>query len=45
MILEKGGLIYCPNGENEWGFDIFMTPHAMKIDNNRIRIWGGKRPL
>lgn len=41
MRWEKKGLIYCPNGEHEWEQDTFMTPHAMKMENNRIRVLGG----
>ena len=40
---KKKGLIYCPNGEHEWEIDTFMTPHAMKIEDGIIRIWGGVR--
>lgn len=43
MILNKKGLIYCPNGEHEWELNTFMTPHAMKMDSDTIRIWGGVR--
>lgn len=39
----KKGQIYCPNGEHEWEIDTFMTPHAMKIEDGVIRIWGGVR--
>ncbi len=38
MLLKKKGLIYCPNGEHEWELDTFMTPHAMQIMPNVIRI-------
>lgn len=40
---EKKGLIYCPNGENIWEKDTFMTPHAMLLNDDVIRIWGGVR--
>jgi len=43
MIIEKKGFIYCPAGEHEWEKDTFMTPHAMKLVPNQIRIWGGVR--
>ena len=43
MILEKKGLIYCPNGEHEWEQNTFMTPHAYNINENTIRILGGVR--
>lgn len=43
MIIKKRGLIYCPNGEHEWEINTFMTPHAMQISADRIRIWGGVR--
>ncbi len=43
MNWHKKGLIYCPNGEHEWESNTFMTPHAMKIGENRIRILGGVR--
>lgn len=42
-MIEKKGLIYCPQGEHEWEVDTFMTPHAMKIEDGIIRIWGGVR--
>lgn len=44
MIIEKKGLIYCPNNNHDWEINTFMTPHAMSI-NNFIRIWGGVRDL
>lgn len=40
---EKKGLIYCPKGEHDWEVDTFMTPHAMKVEDGVIRIWGGVR--
>ncbi len=43
MIIEKRGLIYCPDGSNESEAHSFMTPHAMKIESDKIRIWGGVR--
>ncbi len=43
MRIEKKGLIYCPNNEHSWEKNTFMTPHAMKIDDGIIRIWGGVR--
>lgn len=43
MIIKKQGLIYCPNGARGWDKNTFMTPHAMPIDTDTIRIWeGGK---
>lgn len=43
MKWEKKGLIYCPSGEHTWEKDTFMTPHAMKLEDGRIRIFGGVR--
>lgn len=43
MLIEKKGLIYCPQGEHEWEKDTFMTPHAMQIEQGIIRIFGGVR--
>lgn len=43
MIIEKRGLIYCPNGEHEWEIDTFMTPHALHKSDGIIRILGGVR--
>lgn len=43
MQWEKMGRIYCPNGQQEWDLDTFMTPHAMQISPGVIRIWGGVR--
>ena len=43
MKFEKKGLIYCPNGEHWWEQDSFMTPTALLLDNDIIRIWGGVR--
>ena len=43
MKYQKMGRIYCPNGEHEWEMDTFMTPHAMKVEEGVIRIWGGVR--
>lgn len=43
MKWEKKGLIYCPNGEHEWEQNTFMTPHAMLLNDDVIRIWGGVR--
>lgn len=43
MRIEKKGLIYCPKGEHAWEKDTFMTPHAMKLEDGRIRVWGGVR--
>lgn len=40
---EKKGLIYCPSGENVWEQHSFMTPHAMLVEPDIIRIWGGVR--
>lgn len=40
---EKKGLIYCPKGEHDWEIDTFLMPHAMKIEDGIIRIYGGKR--
>lgn len=39
----KKGLIYCPSGKYGWDYDTFMTPHAMLLDENTIRIYGGTR--
>ncbi len=43
MKWEKKGLIYCPNGAHGWDYDTFMTPHAMPINEETIRIYGGTR--
>ena len=43
MKWQKKGLIYCPNGANGWDYDTFMTPHAMLINEETIRIYGGTR--
>lgn len=43
MRIRKRGLIYCPSGEHEWEVNTFMTPHAMCVGENCIRIWGGVR--
>ncbi len=43
MKLEKKGCIYCPDGHNGWDVDTFMTPHAMLVNNEVIRIYGGVR--
>lgn len=43
MRWKKKGLIYCPNGKHDWEPDTFMTPHAMLIEQDVIRIWGGTR--
>lgn len=39
----KKGLIYCPNNDSDWQCDTFMTPQAMLMSDNIIRIWGGVR--
>lgn len=43
MNWKKNGLIYCPDREYAWETNSFMTPHAMNIGENRIRIFGGVR--
>ena len=43
MIIEKKGLIYCPKGELGWDAGTFMTPHAIQLEEGRIRIYGGVR--
>lgn len=43
MRFEKKGLIYCPSGEHWWEKDSFMTPTALLIERDVIRIWGGVR--
>lgn len=43
MKIEKHGQIYCPNNDNDWMIDTFMTPHARVIRDGVIRIWGGIR--
>lgn len=43
MMIKKEGQIYCPSGEHVWEIDTFMTPHAMRVDTGKIRIWGGVR--
>ena len=41
-MITKKGLIYYPNGKNEWDYSGFMTPHA-RLQGDIIRIWGGVR--
>lgn len=41
MKWSKKGRIYCPNSEHVWERDTFMTPHAMQVEKDRIRIFGG----
>lgn len=41
--MTKSEWIYCPQGEHDWELDTFMTPHAIQINKNVIRIWGGVR--
>lgn len=41
MRFEKKGLIYCPSGEHWWEKDSFMTPTALQIAKDVIRVWGG----
>lgn len=43
MRWEKKGVIYCPNGEHAWGLNTFMTPHALLLNEDVIRIYGGVR--
>lgn len=43
MKFEKKGLIYCPSGEHWWEKDSFLTPTALQIEKDIIRIWGGVR--
>lgn len=43
MNICKKGLIYCPNREHEWEVDTFMTPHAILLSDDVIRIFGGVR--
>lgn len=43
MRWNKKGLIYCPNNEHKWEKDTFMTPHALLINDDTIRIYGGVR--
>lgn len=45
MKWEKKGLIYCPKGERGYDLNSFMTPSALLIDDNTIRIWGGVRDI
>lgn len=40
---KKKGKIYCPSGEHSWELNTFMTPHALKVEEGVIRIWGGVR--
>lgn len=35
--------IYCPHGEHDWELNSFMTPHAARVKEGVIRIWGGVR--
>lgn len=43
MEWKKMGLIFCPKGENGWDNNSFMTPTAILLDNETIRIYGGMR--
>ena len=48
MKFEKKGLIFCPNGEEEWMQSSFMTPVPILIEGSnsskdKIRIFGGIR--
>ena len=48
MKFEKKGLIFCPNGEEEWMQNSFMTPVPILIEGSnsskdKIRIFGGIR--
>ena len=43
MRFEKAGLIYCPKEEHDWEKDSFMTPTALLVEDDVIRIWGGVR--
>ena len=43
MKFEKKGLIYSPCGEHWWEIDSFMTPTALLLSDDIIRIWGGVR--
>lgn len=43
MEWKKCGKIYCPSGEHEWEVDTFMTPHAIRLNQGEIRIYGGVR--
>ena len=40
MKIEKKGLIYCPNGEQDWMHDSFIAPVPVLI-GEKIRIFGG----
>lgn len=39
----KIGIIYCPNNENSWSNNSFMTPVAVNLNDEIIRIFGGVR--
>ncbi len=43
MKWEKKGLIYCPDGKNNWDSNSFMTPTAIMLNTDTIRIYGGMR--
>lgn len=43
MKISKGTFIYAPKGEHSWDYDTFMTPHAMLLNDEVIRVYGGVR--
>lgn len=43
MKWEKKGLIYCPNGDNEWAQHSALTPTPVLIDESTIRVFAGLR--
>lgn len=43
MKWNKKGLIFCPTGENGWDNNSFITPTAILLDAETIRIYGGMR--
>ncbi len=40
---EKKGVIYCPDGQQDWAQHSFMTPTPFQLNENTIRLYGGFR--
>lgn len=43
MKISEGKFIYTASGTHGWDFNTFTTPHAMLLDEETIRIYGGAR--
>ncbi|NSY38667.1 hypothetical protein [Leisingera sp. ANG59] len=43
MTWKKEGPIFCPNGEQDWAQNSFMTPCPWQRDTGTIRVFGGMR--